>query len=172
MAQSNIRPAQIPPGELLTYYGDLASGALRPEDVRIEALTFTAVINAAGQVVAQTPASGSVQVISRYNLAIRRVRASILNPAIGGSAPSLIRFNIREQGRNFSVFKNPVDFATLVEGEACALEWDGVYITVPGTQLEVEWSIDQNAWAILVGVPKQVRVTVLGDYIACSPTQE
>lgn len=171
MAQSNITPAQIPPGELLTYYGDLASGALRPEDVRFEALSFRAVINAAGQIVSQTPSNGTIQIVSRYNLALSEVRGSIQNPAVAGAAPSLIRFNLREQGRNFTVFKAPVDFATLLEGASCPLEWRGTYICIPGTQFEVEWTIDSTSWAALVGVSKTVSLTVLGDYIACSPTQ-
>lgn len=171
MAQSNITPAQIPPGELLTYYGDLASGALRPEDVRFEALTFKAVIGPTGNIASQIPATGAIQVVSRYNLALVEVRGSIMNPALAGAAPSLIRFNLREQGRNMSVFKAPIDFATLLEGEACPLSWRGTYICIPGTQLEVEWTVDTTLWPILVGVPKTVAITVVGDYIACAPTQ-
>jgi hypothetical protein len=70
MARSRIQPAEIPPGEILTYYGDLASGAIRPEDVRIEALTFRAVIDQNGQIQFQSP---KITVVSRYNFAFRGV---------------------------------------------------------------------------------------------------
>lgn len=172
MAQNNITPAQIPPGDLLTYYGDLASGALRPEDVRTEALSFAVTIGPSGQILQQTPQIGAIQIVSRYNWAIETVRGSIMNPSLAGAAPSLVRFNLQEQGRNFTVFKAPVDFATLVECPANALEWRGTYICIPGTQFEVLWSIDQALWASLVGAPRTLKITVTGSYIACEPTQQ
>lgn len=172
MADPRITPGQIPPGELLQYYGDLASGVLRPEDVRIEELSFRVVIGPAGQIVSQDPSGGTVQVISRYNLAIETIRGSILNPALAGAAPSLVRFNLREQGRSFDIFKRPVDFATLVESCANPMEWRGVYICIPGTQFEVSWFVDTALWAALVGGTRTLTLSLGGSYIACSPTQE
>lgn len=172
MARMGIKPAEIPPGDLLTYYGDLSSGALRPEDVRFEELTFRATIGPTGQILSQDPSIGSVQIISRYNLAIETIRASILNPDLAGAAPGLVEFNLREQGRNFDVFKKAVDFGTLVESCANPMEWRGVYICIPGTQLEVSWFVNQALWTALVGAVRQLKITVGGSYIACSPTQE
>lgn len=169
---SSLNPAMIPPGELLQYYGDLASGALRPEDVRFEALTFRVTINAAGVIVQQTPANSTVQIVSRYNLALETVRASIMNPELAGAAPALVTFNMREQGRNIDVFKAPVDFAALVNNSANPLSWRGTYITIPGTQFEVAWFVDAVQWANLVGGTRTLKLTVTGSYIACSPTQQ
>jgi hypothetical protein len=167
MAQNGIKVSQIPPGQVLTYYGDIASGAIRPEDVRIEALTFRAVIDNTGSVVTSSP---KVTIISRYNFALRAVYGAVLNPRLAGFAAGLVRFNVREQGRNFNVFKNPVTLSGVTNGgSAVPYEWDGVYITVPGTDLEVEWSVDAALWQTLVGDTRIVEVVLTGDYIACGP---
>jgi hypothetical protein len=167
MAEKNIDVTQIPPGEILTYYGDIASGAIRPEDVLIEALTFRAIIDPTGNVVQQTP---KVTVIARYNLAIRAVYAAILNPEFAGPAAGLTHFNIREQGRNFEIFRTPVTLSGVTNGgSAVPYEWDGVYITIPSTDLEVTWAIDTVLWAALVGTTKIAELVITGDYIACGP---
>ena len=167
MAQENIKPAQIPPGEILTYFGDLASGAIRPEDVRIEALTYRALIDRNGIITFQSP---KITVIARYNLAIRAVYGAVLNPELAGAAAGLVRFNLQEQGRNFNVFKQPVSLSGVTNGgSAVPYEWDGVYICVPGTDLEATWAVDQALWATLVGAPRIVEIVVTGDYIACGP---
>lgn len=172
MAAEKISIDQIPPGEVLTYIGDIASGAIRPEDSRIEALSFEVTIGANGQILANVPQIGSVQVISRYNFVIEAVRASVMNPDLAGAAPALVRFNLKEQGRNFSVFKNPVDIASLLESPAESLEWRSVYICVPGTQFEVEWTVNTALWPVLVGASRVFKVTVTGSYIACEPLQQ
>jgi hypothetical protein len=166
MARSRIQPAEIPPGEILTYYGDLASGAIRPEDVRIEALTFRAVIDQNGQIQFQSP---KITVVSRYNFAFRGVWGQIVNAPVAGAAAGLVRFQVREQGRSFDVFKQPVSFGAVVENP---YHWDGVYITVPGTDLEVSWTVDTALWTNLVGQTRIVEVVLVGDYIACAPTQQ
>ena len=161
MAAPNLTPAMIPPGALLTYYGDLASGSIRPEDIRIEDLTFQATIDATGVVVAQT---SKISVVSRYSFAIRRIYAQIVNPSLAGAAAGLIKFNLREQGRSFDVFKNPQSFAAALENP---IVHDGTYICVPGTDLEATWAINTTLWTALVGATKIVEITVSGDYIAC-----
>jgi hypothetical protein len=167
MAQKNLTPDMIPPGAILTYYGDIASGAIRPEDVRIEALTYRLIVNPQGQSAFETP---KITIISRYSLAIRRVYGVVANPEFSGIAPALIRFNLREQGREFNVFKNPVTLSVIGPGGATIpFTWDGVYITVPGTDLETAWTIDAVLWAALVGTTKIAEVVVTGDYIACGP---
>lgn len=161
MAASHLTADQIPPGEILTYYGDLASGVIRPEDIRIEDLTFQAIIDATGQVVFQT---SKITVISRFVFALRRVYAQIVNPDVAGAAAGLIKFNAQEQGRSFAIWKQPQSFA-------CALEnpivHDGVYLCVPGTDLEVSWTVDTTLWVALVGATRIVEVTLSGDYVAC-----
>lgn len=161
MARPNLTPSDIPPGALLTYYGDLASGVVRPEDIRIEDLTFRATIDASGVVVAQT---SKITVVSRYTFVIRRIYAQIVNPLLAGSAAGLIKFNLREQGRSFDVFKNPQSFAAALENP---IVHDGAYLCVPGTDLEATWVIDVALWTALVGASKVVEITVSGDYIAC-----
>jgi len=47
-------------------------------------------------------------------------------------------------------------------------EWDGVYITVPGTQIEVAWVVDTR-WAALVGATREFGVQLMGDLVACRP---
>jgi hypothetical protein len=165
VASPDIRPAQIPPGQLLTHYGDLASGVLRPEDVRIEALTFRAVIDQLGLVVQSTP---KITVVSRYNFSFRAVYGTIVTPVLADAAPGLVRFNIREQGRNWDIFKQPVSFGAVLENE---YHWDGTYICVPGTDLEVNWSVDAALWNTLVGASRIVEISLIGDYVACGPTQ-
>jgi hypothetical protein len=49
--------------------------------------------------------------------------------------------------------------------------WDGVYITVPGTDLAVAWSVDTQRWPALVGATKEFGVQLLGDYVACAPVR-
>lgn len=172
MAHKGITPAQIPPGDLLTYYGDLASGALRPEDIKTEELSYTVTISPTGQLLAQDPGNSVIQIISRYNLSIETIRGSIMNPGLAGAAPGLVKFNLREQGRNIDVFKRPVDFGTLVESCANPMEWRGTYLTIPGTSLEVVWTVDLALWPVLVGASRRLTLTVGGSYIACDPTQE
>ncbi len=167
MAQKNIQPDMIPPGAILTYYGDIASGAIRPEDVRIEALTYRLTVNPLGVSVFETP---KVTIISRYSLAIRRVYGAVANPEFAGPAAAFIRFNLREQGREFNIFKNPASLSVVTPGGSSQpFMWDGVYITVPGTDLEVAWTIDAVLWAALVGATKFAEVVITGDYIACGP---
>lgn len=159
----------IPPGQLLTYYGDLASGAIRPEDVRFEALTFRVTIDATGNPVFTTP---KITVVARYNFAIRRIYAAVVNPEFAGAAAGFIRVNILEQGRNWNLFKVPVGLASVASGNASKpFEWDGVYICIPGTDLEAQWTIDQAFWSALVGATKFAEIVLSGDYIACGPQQ-
>jgi hypothetical protein len=167
VAQESIRPDQIPPGPILQYYGDIASGAIKPEDVKIEALTYFATIGPTGLVVSS---SDKITVNSRMNFAIREIRATVMNAELAGAAPDLITFQVKEQGRNFEVFKKPIDFAAAANPKV-PYRWDGVYICVPGTDLACEWTVDSALWAIFVGVSKRVKITISGDYIACGPTQ-
>ena len=46
----------IPPGALVQYYNDLASGVIAPEDMRIENLPFRVQIDPAGNILSQTAA--------------------------------------------------------------------------------------------------------------------
>jgi hypothetical protein len=170
VAQQDIPVSQIPPGLKLTYIGDIASGAIRPEDCRFEALTFSITISPTGQIVAQDPQNSTVQIVSRYNFVLERIYGSIENEQLAGAAASLVKFNLQEQGRNFTVFKRPIDFAALVEGCSAPYHWDGVYICIPGTQFEVLWFVDA-AWPSLVGGTRRINITVTGTYIACEPTQ-
>ena len=155
----------VPPGNLVQYYSDLASGAIAPEDMRIEDLQYRVTINPAGQV---TFESDKVSLISRYNFAIRRVVGFAMDPDFAGIAAYLVNVQIREEGRNFEIFKRPINMASLIR-EGIEAAWDGVYITVPGTDLSVVWSVDTSQWAALVGVTKQFGVQILGDYVACAP---
>jgi hypothetical protein len=159
--------SQLPPGEILTYYGDIASGTIRPEDVRIEALTFRGTIARDGTLAFTTP---KVTVIARYNLAVRAIYAAVLNPEFAGPTAGLVKFNVAEQGRNFQIFKVPVSLSGVTNGgSAVPYEWDGVYITIPGTDLEVSWFVDQALYVALVGMPKICEIVITGDYIACGP---
>lgn len=157
--------ATVPAGEILRYYGDLASGAVRPEDVRIEALTYRVSVDAAGNTVFTTP---KITVLARYNLAIRRIYGGFLNQAFAGSANGLVRFNVMEQGRAYFIFKNPVTLSPIAN-TGRPYEWDGVYITIPGTDLEVQWTVDQALYVALVGTSKIAEIVIEGDYIACGP---
>lgn len=158
---------RVPPGALVQYYADLSSGVLPPEDMRIESIQFRVTVNPLGQITFQSQA---VQVISRYNFAFRRIMGFALDPAASGAAPALISFNVLEQGRNFSVFKTPMNLQALMStsGSGNLAEWDGVYITVPGTQIEVAWTIDTR-WAALVGATREFGVQLMGDLVVCRP---
>jgi hypothetical protein len=156
----------VPPGALIQYYSDLSSGLLPPEDMRIEDLGFTVTIDPAGQIVRE---SNAVTLLSRYNFAFRRVSGLIMDPDLAGAAPFLVSFQVQEQGRDFSVFKRPVNMQSLLSrsGSGNIAEWDGVYITVPGTDLAVQWTVDSARWAALVGATKEMGVQLLGDYVVC-----
>lgn len=169
-----LQPAQagpdagiaVPPGALLQYYSDLSSGMLPPEDMRLEDLQFRVQIDPNGNIVSESPA---VTLVSRYNFAFRRVSGFIMDPDLSGAAPSLVNFQIQEQGRNFSLFKRPVSMQSLLSrsGSGNIAEWDGVYITVPGTDLAVVWTVDTARWPVLVGATKELGVQLLGDYVVC-----
>jgi hypothetical protein len=159
---------RVPPGALAQYYGDLASGVVVPEDMRLEDLQFTVQISPTGNIVFSTD---PIMLVSRYNFAFRRMVAWAQDPDLVGAAPSLVSFNIREQGRNFNVFKRPVNVQSLLSrtGSGNIHEWDGVYITVPGTELDVAWTVDTARWVALVNAAKEFGVQLLGDYVACAP---
>ncbi len=154
----------VPPGALVQYYGDLSSGVLPPEDMRLDALQYRVLIAPDGSV---TSESQSVMLVSRYNFAIRRIIGSVMDPSFAGAAPSLVDFNIQEDGRNFTIFKTDFSMAALVNGGSTIAEWDGVYITVPGTQLSVVWSVDTARWASLVGATKEFMIEIIGDLVVC-----
>lgn len=155
----------MPPGQLMLYYSDLSSGQLAPEDMRIEDLSFRVQIDPLGNVTFQ---SNAVTLVSRYNFAFRRVVGFGMNPDLMGAAPSLVSFNVREQGRDFTVFKRPVSMQSVLGlNGGQRIEWDGVYVTVPGTDLAVEFTIDTQRWAALVGTTQEMGVTLLGDYVVC-----
>ena len=157
---------KVPPGPLLQYYSDLSSGMLPPEDMRIEDLQFRVRIDPTGAITFESP---PVVLISRYNFAFRRVTGFIADPDLAGFAPSLVSFQIQEQGRDFSIFKRPVSMQSLLSrsGSGNIAEWDGVYITVPGTDLAVTWTVDTARWPGLVGATREMGVQLLGDYVVC-----
>jgi len=157
---------RIPPGAVVQYYNDIASGVLAPEDMRIEDLQYRVQIDPAGNVVAQTDA---ISLVSRYMFVFRRVSGFILDPDLAGAAPALVSFQVRENGRNFEIFKRPVNMQSLLSRTGAVVEWDGIYTTVPGTDISVEWTIDTARWPALVGTTKELGVQLLGDYIACAP---
>lgn len=155
----------VPPGALVQYYGDLSSGVLAPEDMRLETLQYRVQIAPNGTTNSE---SQSVTLVSRYNFAIRRVIGFSMDPFFAGAAPALVDFNIQEDGRNFTVFKTDMSMASIANGNSSPVaEWDGVYITVPGTQLSVVWSVDTQRWASLVGATKEFGVQILGDLVVC-----
>lgn len=156
----------VPPGALVQYYSDLASGAIAPEDMRIEDLQYRVQIDPAGNI---TFESDKVTLISRYNFAIRRIVGFAMDPEFAGIAAFLVTVQVREEGRNFDIFKRPVNMASLLRDADGVASWDGVYITVPGTDLSVNWSIDTQRWPALVGVTKEFGVQIIGDYVACTP---
>lgn len=161
------RAQQIPPGALVQYYNDLASGVLAPEDMRIEDLQFRVQIDPAGNIVTATDA---ITLVSRYSFVFRRVMGFMMDPDVAGAAPSLVNFQVRENGRNFDIFKRPVSMQPLLGRAGLnVMEWDGVYSTVPGTDISVEWTVDTQRWAALVGASKEFGVQLMGDYIACAP---
>lgn len=158
-------PTPVPPGALTQYYGDLSSGVLAPEDMRMESLQYRVQIDPSGAINSE---SQSVMLVSRYNFAIRRIIGFTMDPAFVGAAPALVDFNIQEDGRNFTIFKTDVSMAALSNGSSCNVaEWDGVYITVPGTQLSVIWSVDQQRWPALVGATKEIGIQIIGDLVVC-----
>jgi len=156
----------VPPGALIQYYSDLSSGLLPPEDMRIEDLQFRVRIDPTGAI---TFESQAVTLQARYNFAFRRVSGFIMDPDLAGAAPSLVNFQIQEQGRDFQIFKRPVSMQSLLSrsGSGNIAEWDGVYITVPGTNLAVEWTVDTARWPGLVGATREMGVQLLGDYVVC-----
>ncbi len=159
---------RVPPGAMVEYYSDLAGGLLAPEDMRLEDAAFRVQIDPAGDIVFSTD---PILFISRYQFAFRQIVGWAMDPDVVGSAPALVGFNVREDGRNFDVFRRPVDMQSLLSrnGSGNIHKWDGVYITVPGTTMSVEWFVDRARWAALVGAAREFGVQLLGDYVACAP---
>jgi hypothetical protein len=156
----------VPPGAVVQYYSDLASGAIAPEDMRIEDLQFRVQISPTGQIVFE---SEKATVISRYNFVLRRIVGFAMDPTLVGAAPFLVGVQVREEGRNFEIFKRPINMASLLRNAEGVAVWDGVYITVPGTDLSVVWSVDTARWPALVGATREFGVQLMGDYVACAP---
>lgn len=158
----------VPPGQLVQYYSDLASGAIAPEDMRIEDLLYTVQIDPSGNI---TFESDAIQIISRYNFVVRRIVGFAMNPELLGNSAFLVNVQVREDGRNFELFKRPINMQSLISGigSANVAEWDGVYITIPGTSLSVSWSVNTQRWPALVGASKEFGIQILGDYVACAP---
>lgn len=159
---------RLPPGWMATYYGDLAGGLLAPEDMRLEDAAFRVQIDPVGDIVFSTD---PILLVSRYQFAFRQIVGWAMDPDVVGSAPALVGFNVREDGRNFDVFKRPIDMQSLLSrnGSGNVHKWDGVYITVPGTTMSVEWFVDRARWVALVGAAREFGVQLLGDYVACAP---
>lgn len=155
-------PRNLPPGQIATYYGDIARGDLRPEDMRLETLQFSVNVNAAGQVTKRTDPK---MVVSQYNFVIETIYGSVADWQTAGNAPDLISFNILEQGRNFSVFKERISLANLLQNP---LAYRGLYITIPGTALEGDWAVSSD-WAVKVGLAKSAQIKLAGTYVACGP---
>jgi hypothetical protein len=157
---------RVPPGALLQYYSDLSSGLLPPEDMRIEDLQYRVQIDPTGQIVTQ---SEKVTLIARYIFAFRRMSGFILDGDLAGFGPGLVNFQVQEQGRDINVFKRPVSMQSLLSrsGSGNIAEWDGVYTTVPGTDLAVNWTVDSARWTALVGATKEMGIQILGDYVVC-----
>ena len=157
---------RIPPGALVQYYADLASGIVAPEDMRIESLEYRVTIDPLGNIVQATEPT---QIVARYNFALRRISGFIMDPDLAGAAPNLVSFNVLDQGRNFEVFKRPVNMQSLISrsGSGNIAQWDGTFIMVPGAQVEVSWKIDTARWPVLVGATKQLGIQVSGDYVVC-----
>lgn len=156
----------VPPGALVQYYSDLASGAIAPEDMRIEDLQFRVQINPQGQIIFE---SEKANIISRYNFILRRIVGFAMDPALVGPAAYLVGVQVREEGRNFEIFKRPINMASLLRNAEGVAAWDGVYITIPGTDLSVVWSVDTARWPALVGATREFGVQLMGDYVACAP---
>lgn len=156
----------VPPGELVKYYSDLASGALAPEDMRIEDLKWEVRIDPAGNIQFE---SDKISLISRYNFAITQIVGYAMDPDFAGVAAYLVGVQIREEGRNFEIFKRPISMASLLSPVQGAAQWRGTYITVPGTDMSAIWSVDTQRWASLVGATKSFGIQLLGDYVACAP---
>ena len=166
-AKAQDQGERVGAGALVEYYSDLSSGILDPVNMRIEDIQFRVIINPAGQITFSTQ---PVQVISRYNFSFRRMMASVMNPGFVGAGPALLNFNVQEAGRDFNIFKTPVNMGTLLAtgGAGNIAEWDGIYTTVPGTQLVVNWFVDTR-WAALVGATQEYTVHLLGDLTVCRP---
>ncbi|AKF03395.1 hypothetical protein [Sandaracinus amylolyticus] len=163
MTSAGSGAGALPPGHVRRYYGDLASGELHPDRMRIDNLTFRAVIDRAGLVLAQTP---KISIVSQYQFALRRVFASMVHDELDGGSSDLLQFNVREQGRGFDVFKKPISFAAALR--LGPIEHDGTYICIAGTDLEVTWTVDVPLWQSLVDATRIVKVTLSGDYVSCS----
>lgn len=151
---------------MLGYYSDLGSGFLYPERARIEALQYRVRIDPAGGVTFSSPA---YNVITDYAFVLRKIVAMAMNEDSLGNAGMLIDFNISEQGRNAAVFKRNISFAAALKQP---LAWDGCYISIPGTTLEVVWSVDSGRWSSLVGSAREVGVQLIGDMVKVGNSQQ
>jgi hypothetical protein len=157
----------IPPGRLVQRYSDLASGVLAPEDMRIEDLEFRVKINPDGTIEFSTD---PITLISRYNFAISDIAGFAMDPDLLGAAAALVSFQVRESGRNFDIFKRPISMAALLQPSGPNIaSWLGTYVTVPGTDVEVDWTVDTQRWPSLVGAYKEMGIQIRGDYVACAP---
>ncbi len=152
-------------GPILDYLRDISR--VRPELAGIEQYSFTADINAAGVITAQT---ASRTTHPDFVFAMRRAKGFVQDPAVSPAAPSLVQWNVRDQGRQTDVFRDPIFLSIMVgtSGPAHDMLWDSAYVFIQGADVSVAWTVDAAAWAALVGVPKLVGVSLTGDKVNVS----
>ena len=159
MAGEGNSPKMQVVGPVLGLYSDLGSQYLSPERARIEALQYRIRIDPNGDITYEMP---PVTMVSNYIFALRKIVGFALNEASIGPAAALIDFNLGEQGRSFTLFKRPISFAALLKQP---MEWDGAYLTLPGTVLECTWAIDTTRWPSLVAAPREIGIQLLGELV-------
>lgn len=131
------------------YIVDLAS--LSPGEMQIECLSFELHIDDAGVIDFQSP---SVRAQPGFYFVMNQIIAGVANPASENLNAVIhrISFNVLNEGRNKSVFKNPINFATMIDGlgQKTPMNFgpNVGFRFFDAADVIVEWNADLNLWPI------------------------
>jgi len=126
-------------GALSTHLRDILG--LPPEVMRVDLVSVPVTIGADGAM-AQPP---MVSLHADYASELFAIAGFVQNPTIEPHLAPLVRFNAREDGRNFDIFSTDVEMSYLVSsfGPGHKLEFPrGAYVFRPGARVKVRFSID------------------------------
>jgi hypothetical protein len=141
------------------------AGMISPDEAQVEAITYSAFIDTAGNITAQT---ASTRVTPGYVFLLDSIIGAVSDPSVDADVLDLVSFNVKNQGRNMAVFKTPIPMSILASpsGPAHELEWRGAYRFFESADISVDWSVDQTRYAAAApAAEKRFYVTIMGDIV-------
>ena len=131
-----------------------------PDIEKVDAITFTASVTAAGGIVTQAT---QVRVNPDYDFVLFGIIGFLEDPNTSPADIARITFQCREAGRNYDVFTTPLNMGGLVgnSGPSAPIEWrpQGVYVFRHGAEIQPTFAITA---ALAAAGPRTVGVILYG----------